>query len=270
MTVWKYFKKIARLSLRYVRFAGTRYYCALCGGRARVFTPIKTYPGQKTIDKYQIVAMGVNPHYRCPRCNSSDKERLVWKYLTTHTDILTATRPLSVLHVAPEKNTQKKVRSRPNIRYVAGDMFKGAAKYTPEHYGGATYLDVINIPQFGDGTFDLIICNHVLEHVLDDIKGMGEIYRTLKKGGFAILQVPVSRIIENSIEDATAITEEERTEKFGQSDHVRIYAEKDYLSRLASIGFLVEVIPCESLFSESEADLWGVNHKENIYVVRKK
>jgi SAM-dependent methyltransferase len=214
--------------------------------------------------------MGINPHYRCPWCNSSDKERLVWKYLTTKTDVVTTKRPLSVLHIAPEKNTQKKFRARPNITYIVGDMFSGASKYTSEHYGGAIYLDITDMSRFKDGTFDVIICNHVLEHVIDDRRGMREIYRTLKSGGFAILQVPVSRNIESSIEDLSALTEEERTERFGQSDHVRIYAEKDYLSRLAEVGFAVENIPCGILCPKKDAELWAVNRSESVYVAKKR
>ncbi len=213
--------------------------------------------------------MGVNPRYRCPWCNSSDKERLVWRYLTTRTDVLTTKRPLSILHIAPERNTKNKLSARPNIRYVAGDKFEGAAKYTPEHYGGAKYLDVTDLSQYDDGSFDVVICNHVLEHVEDDRKAMGEIHRVLSKEGFAILQVPVSRIIEKSIEDENACTEEERTQKFGQADHVRIYAENDYKRRLVESGLAVESIAPENLFgSESEILRFGVNKVEHIYVAR--
>ncbi len=131
------------------------------------------------------------------------------------------------------------------------------------------YLDITDMRQFSEGNSDLIICNHVLEHVPDDRKGMRELYRILKAGGFAIFQVPVSRIIDKTIEDPAAITENERTEKFGQSNHVRIYAEKNYLSRLSSIGFSVQVITCKSLFPPAETELWGVNPKENVYVATK-
>lgn len=213
--------------------------------------------------------MGINPHYRCPWCNSSDKERLVWRYLTTRTDLLATNRPMSVLHIAPEKNTRKKLQSKTNIRYVHGDMFTGSLKYTSEYYGGAQYLDVTDMAQFEDDTFDVIICNHVLEHVLDDQKGMMEIHRVLKKGGLAILQVPVSRTIENSIEDRSAVTEDQRTERFGQSNHVRIYSEKEYISRLTDVRFSVDAVSCESLFSEKESKLWGVNQKESVYAARK-
>ncbi len=88
--MWKFFKKIARSLVNFSKFAGFKYYCPFCEKHARIFTPISFYPGQRTIDRYQIIAMGANPHYRCPWCNSSDKERLVWKYLTAKTDILPA------------------------------------------------------------------------------------------------------------------------------------------------------------------------------------
>jgi hypothetical protein len=252
-----------------LRFFGFKYYCALCGRRTRRFTPIKYYPGQETIDLYQIIAMGVNPHFRCPWCNSSDKERLVWSYLKFHTDFLTTNRSFSVLHVAPERNTRNYFKSRSNVSYIAGDKFEGAEKYTAEHYGGARYLDITNLHDFADGTFDLIICNHVLEHVLEDKKAMRELFRVLKPGGQAIVQVPISKKISISIEDPHADTTEKRIKAFGQGDHVRIYAEQDYLSRLQGAGFLLSVYPADRLLSLVQVREWGVNPKESVYVAFK-
>jgi len=262
-------KRTARATIRFLRFAGRRYYCALCGRSARRFIPVTNYPGQAVVEKYHMVAMGNNAHYRCPWCHSSDKERLVWRYLAERTDFFNSTHLLHVLHVAPERNTRKKFQARPNTDYIHGDMFHGAAKYTPEHYGGAMYLDITDLSSFKDDSFDVIICNHVLEHVPNDLQAMRELRRVLKKEGFAILQVPVSRDIKTSFEDSTMTTDKERLAQFGQSDHVRIYAEKDYIERLKRAGFRIEVIRSRSLFSSNELVSWGVNPEESVYVTRK-
>ena len=69
----------------------------------------------------------------------------------------------------------------------------------------------------------MIICNHVLEHIVNDCKAMRELYRVLKPGGIAILQVPISYTIEKTFEDSSVISEKDRQLIFGQHDHVRIY-----------------------------------------------
>jgi hypothetical protein len=214
----------------WLRFAGYRYYCPLCERSARYFTPSTDIPGQEAISRYEITSMGARPHFRCPWCNSSDKERHVWRVVQ---DIL---KPgMAILHVAPERNTQRKLKAL-TADYIAGDMFEGEDRYTPERYGGALYLDITDLSQFPDARFDLIICNHVLEHVPDDRKAMRELRRVLRPGGTAILNVPVSRVIERTLEGGPA---SEQLERYGQADHVRVYAEQDYLSRLTETGFRV-------------------------------
>jgi SAM-dependent methyltransferase len=268
---FNWYKRLRRLGgkvVRWVKFVGWTHYCPLCQRSARRFIPIVDYPGQPTIDKYRIIAMGKNPRYRCPWCNSSDKERLVYSYLTTQTDIFATNRPLRVLHVAPERNTKNKLQARPNVSYVAGDKFEGAEKYTPEHYGGAVYLDITDLSRFKDSEFDLVICNHVLEHVPTDLVAMRELYRVLKTDGQAILQVPVSRDIVQSIEDGSATTPEQRTQMFGQADHVRIYAENDYLARLKHAGFVVIVWTAQELAGERALYL-GINERESVFVADK-
>jgi len=212
--------------------------------------------------------MGANPHYRCPWCHSSDKERLVWLFLNRKTSYLSTGETVSVLHIAPEKNTRKKFLSRKNIQYTFGDKFEGDWRYTPERYGGAMYLDVTNMSDFPENSFDLILCSHVLEHVPDDRKGMREIYRVLKKGGMAILQVPVSRDIKISIEDPSVNTSEGRDAAFGQKDHVRIYAEEDYMERLKKAGFIVRAVRADEILSAEDLNV-GINEVERIYCAEK-
>ena len=264
-----FFKNAIRRLVRYMRFAGYRYYCPLCERSAHEFTPNQASAGQDIVDTYGIVSMGRRPHYRCPWCNSSDKERLVWLFLNAKTDLLAGTQPKSVLHVAPERNTMHRLKEVPGLSYTAGDMFEGDERYSSGRYGDAVYLDITDMSQFKDGMFDAVICNHVMEHVPDDARAMREIFRVLKPGGFAVVQTPVSRIIPASIEDARADTPQKRLAAFGQIDHVRIYAEEDYCRRLAGAGFDAQALDQSSFVSKEQARRCGVNTQEKLYLAKR-
>ena len=128
-------------------------------------------------------------------------------------------------------------------------------------------MDITDI-QFPDGSFDVIICCHVLEHILDDQRAMVEICRILEpSNGWAILQVPVQSGLEKSIEDPSVTDPSERERIFGQSDHVRIYSESDYVSRLESAGFNVRIDTCCQELGEKLIEKYRLNPDEHIYYV---
>jgi SAM-dependent methyltransferase len=122
------------------------------------------------------------------------------------------------------------------VEYLAGDKFMPGYTY-PE--------DVIEIDLLAldcqDGVFDLIICNHVLEHIVDDRRAIREIHRVLKPTGTAILQVPLSKTTRKTEEDFEITDPEEREKLYGQPDHVRLYG-LDYVDRLAECGFEVDIL----------------------------
>ena len=127
--------------------------------------------------------------------------------------------------------------------------------------------DICALP-FEDNTYDFILCNHVLEHIPNDLKAMEELYRVLKPGGTAILQVPLEEDRENTFEDDTITDQQERTRIFGQYDHVRIYGQ-DYYKRLQEVGF--EAIPMDFIKEVTEDDIQHfVLPSERIPVVTKK
>jgi ubiquinone/menaquinone biosynthesis C-methylase UbiE len=105
-------------------------------------------------------------------------------------------------------------------------------------------MDLADI-SVGDESFDVIICNHVLEHIIDDHKAMTELYRVLKPKGWAILQVPISPTLTHTFEDFSLTTDTQREAAFGQHDHVRIYA-NDYIQRLDKAGFAVTIFKWHS------------------------
>jgi ubiquinone/menaquinone biosynthesis C-methylase UbiE len=150
----------------------------------------------------------------------------MWLYLKERTDFFNAR--LRVLHIAPELCFIEKFRKMENLQYLTADIESPLADVK---------MDVHNIP-FEEKTFDVVFCNHVMEHVDDDILAMSEIYRVLNQGGWAIIQSPVYMDLPETIEDQSVTDPKERERLFGQNDHQRKYG-KDYGDRLRKAGFKV-------------------------------
>ncbi len=212
----------------------------------------------KVIYEKEIVGCG----YRfagCVKCGSTDKERLVFTYLqATH---FFANPNKRVLHMAPEPNLSKQFFKHKFKEYICGDFF--APGYEDVYPSHVKNINILSIPYYNE-YFDVVICNHVLEHVEDDIKGMSEIFRVLRKGGFAILQVPISYKLDKTYENSNITEPKAREESFGQRDHVRIYG-LDYVDRLKKVGFNVEII--SNLATNNPK--FALNENEKIYICRK-
>ena len=161
-----------------------------------------------------------------PSTLSLERHRLLWLYLKNETDFFTA--PKKVLHFAPEQAFFKRFRKQQNLDYTTTDLFSPLADVK---------ADICNLP-FKDNEYDLILCNHVLEHIPDDTKAMQELYRVLKPGGMGIFQIPQDLKRETTFEDNTITDPKERAAIFGQYDHVRVYG-RDYFNKLRGIGFRV-------------------------------
>ncbi|CAM3890968.1 class I SAM-dependent methyltransferase [Flavobacterium sinopsychrotolerans] len=184
-----------------------------------------------------------------PSTLSLERHRLLWLYLNEETDFFkselvsdssfTNTKriklrdaetnsALKVLHFAPEQAFYKLFRNQKNLDYTTTDLFSPLADVK---------ADICNLP-FEDNQYDVILCNHVLEHIPDDTKAMQELYRVLKPGGMAILQIPQDLSRATTFADDSITDQKERAKIFGQYDHVRIYG-RDYFDKLRSIGFKV-------------------------------
>ena len=192
----------------------------------------------------------------CPGTLSLERHRLLWLYLDRKTNFLRDA--IRVLHVAPEQVFYRKFKSFSHWDYTTTDLHSPLADVK---------ADICALP-FEDNTYDFILCNHVLEHIPNDLKAMEELYRVLKPGGTAILQVPLEEDRENTFEDNSITDHQERTRIFGQYDHVRIYGQ-DYYKRLQEVGF--EAIPMDFIKEITEDD---IQHfalpSERIPVVTKK
>ncbi len=184
-----------------------------------------------------------------PSTLSLERHRLLWLYLQNETDFFQSEQiskssskqnksiklrnsetnsPLKVLHFAPEQAFYKKFKTQQNIIYTTTDLLSPLADVK---------ADICNLP-FTDNCYDIIFCNHVLEHIPDDTKAMQELYRVLKPGGMGIFQIPQDLSRAKTFSDDAVTNQKERAKIFGQYDHVRVYG-YDYFDKLRSIGFKV-------------------------------
>lgn len=191
-----------------------------------------------------------------PGTLSLERHRLMWLYLQRETDFFTSN--LKVLHMAPEQSFYKRFRKLKNLDYTTCDLNSPIADIK---------ADIQNLP-FEDNSFDVIFCNHVLEHVDDDKKALRELFRIMKPGGWGIFQVPIRYQLAKTFEDSTITDRKERIEKFGQYDHVRVYG-MDYYDILESIGFKVEKVNLSEKLSAEEIRKYALEKNEILPVVRK-
>ena len=191
-----------------------------------------------------------------PSTLSLERHRLLWLYLKNETDFFSAKK--SLLHFAPEQAFYKRFKKMSNLEYTTTDLESPLADVK---------ADICDLP-FEDNSFDLIFCNHVLEHIPDDTKAMQELFRVLKKGGMGIFQIPIDIERESTFSDDSITDKKERAKIFGQYDHVRIYG-RDYFDKLRSIGFKVDEIDYSSKLSSEEIKKYCLTKGEILPVVFK-
>lgn len=218
-------KKLALILFYY----GSERICPICNKSSRKFRSAGIIPREDA---------------QCVHCGSLERHRFLWLYLTQKTDIFNDV-PKKMLHVAPESCFVPHFQQALKKGYLTADLFASDVMVK---------MDITNI-QYTDNYFDIICCNHVLEHVLDDKKALKEFFRVLKPSGWAILLVPITAA--KTFEDPSITTPQERLRVFGQEDHVRIYG-PDYLDRLLEVGFKVDVIKVNEFVSSDQANLMGL------------
>ena len=194
-----------------------------------------------------------------PSTLSLERHRLMWLFLRNETSFFTSNKKLKTLHIAPEQCFLKIFKNQKNLDYITSDLESPIADVK---------ADICNLP-FQDNSFDVIFCNHVLEHIPNDTKAMQELFRVLKKGGFGIFQIPQDISREKTFEDASITDKIERTKIFGQYDHVRVYG-RDYFNKLRSVGFAVDEIDYTKKMAAKELERFCLMKNEILPVCYKK
>lgn len=186
----------------------------------------------KSYRKFLPYGYGVQrPNALSPSTLSLERHRLLWLFLKENTSFFTSEEQLKVLHIAPEQCFLDRFRKQKNLEYLTSDLESPIADVK---------ADICDLP-FEDNRFDVVFCNHVLEHIPNDTKAMQELYRVMKPGGFGIFQIPQDLSRAETFEDDTITDKKERAKIFGQYDHVRVYG-RDYFDKLRSIGFKVDEV----------------------------
>ena len=196
------------------------------------------------------------PNVLSPSTLSLERHRLLWLYLKNETEFFSKNQ--KVLHFAPEQAFYKRFRKMTHLNYTTTDLNSPLADVK---------ADICDLP-FNDNSYDVILCNHVLEHIPDDTQAMKELYRIMKPGGMGVFQIPQDLSREVTFEDNSITDRKERAEIFGQYDHVRIYG-RDYFDKLRSIGFTVDEVDYTSTMSAEDIDRYRLAKGEIIPVVRK-
>ena len=191
-----------------------------------------------------------------PSTYSLERHRLLWLYLKNETSFFKA--KLKVLHFAPESALMNQFKKLKNLSYDTIDLNSPIADIK---------ADICDLP-FLDNSYDFILCNHVLEHIVDDNKAIRELYRVLKKNGIGIFQVPIDYNRDTTFEDFSVTNKKERNKLFGQYDHVRIYG-LDFFDRLQKAGFSVERCEYTSKLSKEDIIKFCLPKKEIIPICRK-
>jgi len=226
-----------------IYYGGSKFTDPIDGSGYRKFLP---YGYGKTL----------RPNALCPGTLSLERHRLLWLYLERETRFLN--QGLKVLHVAPEQVFYRKFKRFQHWDYTTTDLYSPLADVV---------ADICDLP-FQDNQYDLILCNHVLEHIPNDLKAMTELYRVLKKGGTLIAQVPLEEERSKTFEDDSITNIDERSRVFGQYDHVRVYGQ-DYYQRLKSVGFSADGVFLQSQLTREEIWRYVLPQKEKIPVMRK-
>ena len=193
----------------------------------------------------------------CPFDLTLERHRLMWIYLRDHSNFLTADH-LKVLHMAPEQCFHSRFKAQKNLDYLTADIESPIADI---------HFDLHDIP-LEDNQFDVVFCNHVMEHVQDAKRCMSELYRVMKPGAWAIMQVPQDFSRETTYEDWSITSPEEREKHFWQKDHVRLFG-KDYPQWLESVGFRVEIFDKEKVLGQDMVERYRLQKEEILYIIHK-
>lgn len=235
---------------------GEKFRCPFCGYRSNRLAWIGS--DVSVLREHQVTG-GRRRRGGCYSCGSKDRHRLVHAFLKGEGAFSKPPNFNSILHFAPEKSLFKALSENSIREYRRVDINPG--RFPPAM--GVENADILAL-DFEDNRFDLILCNHVLEHIDDDFKALRELNRVLKPSGVAVLQVPMSLKSKKTIEYEGISSPRERLRVYGQADHVRLYG-KDYAARLQQAGFVAEVHDLAEAHSEM-----GLDPLEKLYVGRKR
>ncbi len=255
--------KVIKRAIKLPRYLGTEFQCPVCGVGLRAFRPMwKSY--WRDVERFApihppsaIETLNLTA-FTCPRCDAFDRDRLTELYLEQAFSGLDRSRTYRLLEFAPGDALRKKLKRIPFIAYRSADLSR---RDVDER------VDLTAMHAYADGSVDILLCSHVLEHIPDDRKAMREISRVLNPSGFAIILVPLVVGVDETHEDPSIKTEALRWKYFGMGDHVRQYGKRDFINRLEAAGLKVDQLGIEH-FGAQAFRRAGIAENSVLYVAR--
>lgn len=248
-----------RASYLSARIPTGNHECVICNKNFARFLPYRD--GNRGVPTLMQVLEGIGSdvdNFSCPWCFSHDRERHLFLYMK-ESGLFSYIKGKRVLHFAPETHLSRLVDEAEPELLIKCDLYPWADDMIK--------VDLLSLP-YSDGYFDLLIANHVLEHVEDDRRAVAEIARVLKPGGYAILQTPYSDVLQHTWEDAGICSQEARLEAYGQEDHVRLFG-RDIFDRFVQQGFESKVRLHGELLKDYCPRRFGLNSREPFFLFRR-
>jgi predicted SAM-dependent methyltransferase len=242
-----------------------KYYCPVCRNQITDFIRLPDFYIEQW-DKYGYVYPFLYGEtfnylkYNCPVCGSSDRNRLYALYFERRFSEMDLSKPIcNFLDIAPEKPLADWIKTHPFIQYRSLDLYME---------GVDDKADITDLNIYEDNRFDIILCSHVLEHIIDDRKAMTELFRVLKPNGFAIIMVPILMTLQEDLENPEWTREADRWKYYGQNDHVRMYSKGGFIKKLEQTGFKV-IQHGIDYFEEETFKKHGIHSRSVLYIVEK-
>jgi len=237
----------------------TNKFCCICNNDVVGFQPYRD--GWKNAPQLMSVLEVIGSdldNFSCTICGAHDRERHLFLFFEA-LKLFDKFEGASILHFAPEKRLAKIIESKVPLSYIKADLYPSDSTIEK--------VDMTNIC-YDSESFDIVIANHVLEHIPDDIKALSELRRVLKKGGMAILQTPYSAKLNTTLQDSGIDDDNSRLHLYGQEDHVRLYG-LDIFDRFASVGLLPDIKVHDLTLSNIDSSRYGVNPREPLFLYTK-
>lgn len=259
----KEWQKDLRRKFHLSKYRGTEFFCPVCGVELAGFVGAGSYVRMVQAHGYVYPLDAIETFnvaaYSCPSCDASDRERLYALYLDRVFAARDPARRCRLLEFAPSFGLSHKLKRMPFVDYRSADLYRNNVD---------DRVDITDMRAYADGSFDVVLCSHVLEHVPDDRRAMRELHRILRPDGFAIVMVPMVHGVDETNEDAAIDTPALRWKYFGSDDHVRQYGRRDFADRLAAAGFAVEQLGV-GFFGTESLRRAGIAADSVLYVARR-
>lgn len=214
-------------------YFGNSKYCPVCKSNLRSFCSSKRDGREGAL---------------CPVCNSFERFRMLYLFIDHNSDHLFHKNAKRILHIAPEREIEKRLRNVSGMEYLSADL---------ENPDAMIKMDITDI-HFEDNHFDAIFCCHVLEHIKDDSQALKEMYRVLSPGGNAVIQVPGP--LNKTFEDTSDMDPADRRYVFRHESHYHLFG-LDLVDRMAEVGFSASCIYASNIIDDSKCVQYGVKQQ---------